>query len=207
MDLPSPDPHIYITDVTMARSRTVAFTVAIAIADAEEDCYCEADGVPVELGETSSSVAIHQESLQKPGFPITVDGYYGPETEAQVRAFQAEADLEPTGLLGAATRDALNLVAALGWDEYWTYDEVVGSWEEDSEEVITADDDGTAEDDDTESSSIFGTRALRYYGYPATAAIGMGALERGTVLTFATLGGLGAFVAAGALWRRRRVAA
>ena len=43
------------------------------------------------------------------GYPIAVDGTYGPRTEAAVRDFQAANDLEVDGIAGPNTQTALGL--------------------------------------------------------------------------------------------------
>jgi peptidoglycan hydrolase-like protein with peptidoglycan-binding domain len=43
------------------------------------------------------------------GYPIAVDGTYGPRTEAAVRDFQAANQLEVDGITGPDTQQALGI--------------------------------------------------------------------------------------------------
>ena len=43
------------------------------------------------------------------GYPIAVDGTYGPRTEAAVRDFQAANQLEVDGIAGPDTQQALGI--------------------------------------------------------------------------------------------------
>ncbi|MBR5534884.1 MAG: peptidoglycan-binding protein [Ruminiclostridium sp.] len=67
-------------------------------------------GTAMRLGDASPSIRIAQFALNRisqsyPAIPkiIRVNGYYGPETQAAVRAFQQIFDLTPDGILGKAT--------------------------------------------------------------------------------------------------------
>lgn len=46
-----------------------------------------------------------QARLQERGWPITVDGWYGPQSDFIVRAFQSEKGLEADGIVGPLTWD------------------------------------------------------------------------------------------------------
>ncbi len=48
-----------------------------------------------------------QEALVKAGFSLTVDGFYGAETEKAVRAYQQQQGLVADGIFGTATRNKL----------------------------------------------------------------------------------------------------
>jgi hypothetical protein len=50
-----------------------------------------------------------QVALNYAGFPVHVDGVFGPQTEAAVLAFQASCGLIPDGIVGPATAHALGL--------------------------------------------------------------------------------------------------
>ncbi len=52
-------------------------------------------------------VAELQRQLVAAGLPVTIDGDFGPGTEAMVKAFQRDRGLEPDGIVGAATWSAL----------------------------------------------------------------------------------------------------
>lgn len=49
-----------------------------------------------------------QNDLNRHGFPLTVDGYWGHRTETAVEQFQAKAGLTTDGLVGKLTQAALN---------------------------------------------------------------------------------------------------
>ena len=72
-----------------------------------------ADGLPerenVLPGSTGPEVEQVQIALVALGYPIAVDGTYGPRTEAAVRDFQAANDLEVDGIAGPDTQTALGL--------------------------------------------------------------------------------------------------
>ena len=72
-----------------------------------------ADGLPerenVLPGSTGTEVEQVQIALVALGYPIAVDGTYGPRTEAAIRDFQAANDLEVDGIAGPDTQTALGL--------------------------------------------------------------------------------------------------
>ena len=55
-----------------------------------------------------TSVKHIQERLVAHGFPVTVDGIRGPNTDAAIRAFQESHGLKPDGIVGRFTMAALN---------------------------------------------------------------------------------------------------
>ena len=71
------------------------------------------DGMPerrnVLPDSTGTEVEQVQIALVALGYPIAVDGTYGPRTEAAVRDFQAANDLEVDGIAGPDTQTALGL--------------------------------------------------------------------------------------------------
>ena len=72
-----------------------------------------ADGLPdrenVLPGSSGPEVEQVQVALVAVGYPIAVDGTYGPRTEAAVRDFQAANNLEVDGIAGPDTQTALGL--------------------------------------------------------------------------------------------------
>ena len=74
-----------------------------ASADDPEDRILQIAG-PYLVGQDVRAV---QASLQEKGYDVTVDGIYGPLTEAAVRLFQREHNFRPDGIVGPATRAAL----------------------------------------------------------------------------------------------------
>jgi peptidoglycan hydrolase-like protein with peptidoglycan-binding domain len=63
------------------------------------------------------------------GYPVEVDGYFGPGTEVAVRAFQADYSLDVDGLAGPRTWAALT-------DKWVTGDDVDGNGIKDPDEVV-----------------------------------------------------------------------
>ncbi|MBF2074989.1 MAG: peptidoglycan-binding protein [Synechococcales cyanobacterium C42_A2020_086] len=51
-----------------------------------------------------------QVALNHAGFPVIVDGVFGPETHSAVIAFQISCGLVPDGIVGPATASALGLI-------------------------------------------------------------------------------------------------
>jgi chitosanase len=50
-----------------------------------------------------------QQALVNVGFPVTIDGNFGPDTDAAVKKFQQQKGLTVDGIVGPATRSALGL--------------------------------------------------------------------------------------------------
>jgi hypothetical protein len=77
----------------------------------------------VQLGSEGSQVMIVQDTLNRlqpaefggafAALPLDVDGSFGPQTDARVRQFQSRNDLDPDGVVGPMTRQALKDLAAL----------------------------------------------------------------------------------------------
>lgn len=68
------------------------------------------------VGAKGDAVRLLQKVLNDnldPSPSLNIDGDFGPETEKAVRAFQAEHDLEATGVVDEATREELDLPANL----------------------------------------------------------------------------------------------
>jgi peptidoglycan hydrolase-like protein with peptidoglycan-binding domain len=85
----------------------------MAVHTAAEFAELCADGLPerenVLPGSTGPEVEQVQIALVAVGYPIAVDGTYGPRTEAAVRDFQTANDLEIDGIAGPDTQTALGL--------------------------------------------------------------------------------------------------
>lgn len=64
-------------------------------------------GVPTRRGSVGPRVRTIQRRLRARGWRMTVDGIYGPRTEAIIRAFQAEKHLTADGIVGPGTWAAL----------------------------------------------------------------------------------------------------
>jgi putative chitinase len=63
-----------------------------------------AGGFPVlSRGARNEAVIELQRRLRAKGFPVTIDGDFGPGTEMAVKQFQANEGLEPDGIVGALT--------------------------------------------------------------------------------------------------------
>lgn len=66
---------------------------------------------PLIKGADGSDVIILQTALKAKGFPITIDGDFGPGTERAVKDFQRQSNLAVDGHVGRRTWDALGLAA------------------------------------------------------------------------------------------------
>lgn len=65
-------------------------------------------------GSEGSAVALLQQRLSALGYPVALDGDFGPATELAVRHFQAAAGLDADGVAGAQTWAALDTPAGKG---------------------------------------------------------------------------------------------
>ena len=74
--------------------------------------YRSNDRYPLRRCDKGPAVEALQRSLVASGAAIDVDGYFGPATDAAVRAFQRDAGLEVDGLVGPDTWAALAAVTA-----------------------------------------------------------------------------------------------
>lgn len=71
--------------------------------------------VPIQRGDAGTRVTVLQQALVAAGITVLVDGNFGAATEAAVRTFQTNNGLEATGIVDAATADALDiLTTAIG---------------------------------------------------------------------------------------------
>ena len=65
--------------------------------------------VDLTIGASGPAVTSLQQALNSQGFPTTVDGQFGTQTQTQVSAFQEFAGLEPTGVVDVGTAEMLGL--------------------------------------------------------------------------------------------------
>lgn len=74
---------------------------------------CDAAAVPagsnIPPGSQDARVPALQVALVALGYPVAVDGSYGPRTEAAVRDFQSRVGLDPDGIAGPRTQAALGI--------------------------------------------------------------------------------------------------
>lgn len=70
--------------------------------------FTETSEEPFQLCDSGPAVEQIQVALNDQGFPVDVDGYYGPDTEAAVIAFQQSRGLEADGIVGPDTIAALD---------------------------------------------------------------------------------------------------
>jgi len=68
----------------------------------------------VRLGDTAHPVSTLQYLLGARSHPVEVDGDFGPETDAAVRAFQDEEDLDVDGIVGPLTWSAVIVQVSKG---------------------------------------------------------------------------------------------
>lgn len=62
----------------------------------------------VKRGDTGATVSAVQQTLANNGYPVgTVDGVFGEMTEISILSFQRKSNLDPDGVVGSATCDAL----------------------------------------------------------------------------------------------------
>lgn len=61
----------------------------------------------------NEAVITVQRQLNNYGFPLIVDGFFGPKTEAAVRSFQARAGILVDGIVGPQTWEALGLCTVI----------------------------------------------------------------------------------------------
>ncbi len=94
----APSPPTTALPTTSAPSTTVAPVCP---------SYEPNDRYPIRLCDEGAAVVVVQQALTAAGNPVDVDGYFGPATEAAVRAFQSAHGLEVDGLVGPNTWAAL----------------------------------------------------------------------------------------------------
>jgi hypothetical protein len=69
-------------------------------------------------GSSGAGVKELQEELNKAGAKLTVDGSFGPATEAALRTYQKENDLKNDGIAGSATLSNLGITTKSGKADY-----------------------------------------------------------------------------------------
>jgi peptidoglycan hydrolase-like protein with peptidoglycan-binding domain len=69
---------------------------------------------PVQQGDQEHPVRTLQCLLRAHGYPLTVDGMFGPRTDAAVRAFQRAKQLAVDGIVGPETWPALIVQVRMG---------------------------------------------------------------------------------------------
>ena len=61
----------------------------------------------IKKGDRGAAVVLCQQALNRNGYPLTVDGAFGSGTEAKVRSFQEDNNLEADGIIGSKTWEVL----------------------------------------------------------------------------------------------------
>lgn len=61
------------------------------------------------VGSHGANVLLLQQALNRAGYPVKADGYFGAESETAVKAYQARFGLVADGAVGTATKQALGL--------------------------------------------------------------------------------------------------
>lgn len=91
----------------MSRAQTWVLLCAVAIGGGVS-VQAQATPTPsLRTGDEGSAVRQVQARLSQLGYALAVDGDYGPQTEAAVRAFQRDRGLQVDGVVGPQTRRAL----------------------------------------------------------------------------------------------------
>lgn len=71
-------------------------------------------GAILARGARGEAVAALQGRLSALGYPVAIDGQFGPATDKAVRAFQRDHEKTADGIVGPATLDALDKALAIG---------------------------------------------------------------------------------------------
>tara|TARA_R110002020_G_scaffold293797_2_gene509530 strand:- start:127 stop:1044 length:918 start_codon:yes stop_codon:yes gene_type:complete len=61
----------------------------------------------IKKGSSGADVILCQQALNRKGYPLTVDGSFGPGTESKVKSFQEDSNLESDGIVGSKTWEIL----------------------------------------------------------------------------------------------------
>ena len=90
-----------VTLTTTERSNTLEVTIG--------------DRANLSAGDSGDEVLTLQKALNQLGFDVgTPDGKFGQKTQDAVKAFQTDHGLEPDGIVGQGTADAINQTLAAG---------------------------------------------------------------------------------------------
>lgn len=65
--------------------------------------YTDNYSVPYKYCDSGSDIFSIQEALNREGYPVDIDGYYGPATRNAVKRFQLDNGLSATGQVGSST--------------------------------------------------------------------------------------------------------
>ncbi len=104
MGTPEPEAPAPTTTTTVPPAPTPTTAAPNTTAPATCPSYAESPNTyPVKLCQTGSAVRNVQVELVQNGYDVEIDGYFGPNTQAAVRAFQSDHGLEVDGLVGPDT--------------------------------------------------------------------------------------------------------
>lgn len=104
MGTPEPEAPAPTTTTTVPPAPTPTTAAPNTTAPATCPSYAENPNTyPVKLCQTGSAVRNVQVELVQNGYDVEIDGYFGPNTQAAVRAFQSDHGLEVDGLVGPDT--------------------------------------------------------------------------------------------------------
>jgi len=70
--------------------------------------YFAAVALPLEKCDTGNAVTLMQKNLRSAGYPVSIDGYFGPAMAKAVYAFQGKKGLAQLGIIDTATWNALS---------------------------------------------------------------------------------------------------
>jgi len=70
--------------------------------------YFAAVALPLEKCDTGNAVTLMQKNLRNAGYPVSIDGYFGPAMAKAVYAFQGKKGLAQLGIIDTATWNALS---------------------------------------------------------------------------------------------------
>ncbi len=102
--------HVAVRDTKSFQKNTGSRTINVQTFGGSEPCPYEEPKTAVRRGDRNEGVRWVQWMLGKCGYKLSVDGSFGPETTAAVRAFQANHGLLADGIAGPETRAKLKAV-------------------------------------------------------------------------------------------------